>query len=158
MKSPIRSSLYTAAAAAAISTSGAEASALEVPRAWVDDEGSLEVEFVDDIPPNTQANYTLSATASALYVCVKQLRPLLAPRYRTAIETHVERKAPFTSTYRGRVEGVLTVELPMERSSLTCPIGALVDLAEVRYVKIQVQGEHGPPALGPDASRVFHWF
>ncbi|WP_437512929.1 hypothetical protein [Sorangium sp. So ce1099] len=155
MKSPVRFSLYAAAAAAVFPTFGAEASALEVTSTSVDDEGGLRAEFVDDVSPKTQVNYTVSTTASALYVCVdKQFEPLPEARFRAATETLIEEHAPFTSTPGGRVTGVLAVGPPRERLGFTCPIRASGKLAEVKYVQIRVQRENGPIALGEDQSKV----
>ncbi|XXX82507.1 hypothetical protein WMF30_27515 [Sorangium sp. So ce134] len=149
----IRSMTFAAAAGAALLSAGEASAAITSANMIINDDGDLVATFSGDIRPNTQADFTLSSSASAVYVCADpNFKPRLEPKYRKSVQLNLDRNESFTSDFRGTVQGSFSLSAPT--ASLQCPIGYASQLASVKYSANRISSFFGD-ATGNDVSRVF---
>jgi hypothetical protein len=97
--------------------------------------GSLTVSFKEaGLGTNQLINYTLSADATATYVCVNRGGANPSAQNKTTVAGPVSASGTFSSGKNGQVTASLTVSPPP--SDITCPNGQTLQLASVSYTNV----------------------
>ena|SRR5215469_15151075 len=97
--------------------------------------GSLTVNFKEaGLGTNQNIKYTLSANASATYVCVNKGGANPSASNKTTVAGPVSASGTFNSGKNGNVTASLTVSPPP--SDITCPSGQTLKLASVSYTGV----------------------
>jgi hypothetical protein len=150
-----RSKTPTALAVAAIGSvlfAGGDAKA-EIQDAHINDRGDIEIEFVDDSLPNRAFDYHGRAQVEARFVCARGNH--VQPGREDNVSLVLERTERFTADFQGRVRGVLTLNQPIDQTTLRCRGSWSVALASVRYSRIEVESELGRTMFPRDIERNF---
>lgn len=85
---------------------------------------------------NALINYTASADATATYVCVNKGGANPSASNKTTVSGPVSASGTFNSGKNGNVIGSLTLSPPA--STLTCPSGQSVQLADASYTNVAI--------------------
>jgi len=97
--------------------------------------GSLTVSFKEaGLGTNQLINYTLTADATATYVCVNRGGANPSAQNKTTVAGPVSASGTFNSGKNGQVTASLTVSPPP--SDITCPPGQSLELASVSYTNV----------------------
>jgi len=97
--------------------------------------GSLTVSFKEaGLGTNQLIDYTLTADATATYVCVNRGGANPSASNKTAIAGPVSASGPFNSGKNGQVTASLTVSPPFQ--DIGCPPGQTQELASVTYTNV----------------------
>jgi hypothetical protein len=97
--------------------------------------GSLTVNFKEaGLGTNQNINYTLSADATATYVCVNKGGANPSAQNKTTVAGPVSASGTFNSGKNGNVTASLTVNPPP--SDISCPNGQRLELASVSYTNV----------------------
>jgi hypothetical protein len=97
--------------------------------------GSLTVSFKEaGLGTNQLINYTLTADATATYVCVNRGGANPSAQNKTTVAGPVSASGTFNSGKNGQVTASLTVNPPP--SDISCPPGQSLELASVSYTNI----------------------
>jgi hypothetical protein len=97
--------------------------------------GSLTVNFKEaGLGTNQLINYTLTADATATYVCVNRGGANPSAQNKTTVAGPVSASGTFNSGKNGQVTASLTVNPPP--SDISCPPGQSLELASVSYTNI----------------------
>jgi hypothetical protein len=97
--------------------------------------GSLTVSFKEaGLGTNQLINYTLTANATATYVCVNRGGANPSAQNKTTVAGPVSASGAFNSGKNGQVTASLTVNPPP--SDISCPPGQSLELASVSYTDI----------------------
>ena len=97
--------------------------------------GSLTVSFKEaGLGTNQLINYTLTANATATYVCVNRGGANPSAQNKTTVAGPVSASGAFNSGKNGQVTASLTVNPPP--SDISCPPGQRLELASVSYTDI----------------------
>lgn len=97
--------------------------------------GSLTVNFKEaGLGTNALTSYTLSAQATATYVCVNKGGANPSAQNKTTVAGPVSASGTFPSGKNGNVTASLTVSPPP--SNITCPSGQKLELASVTYTGV----------------------
>jgi hypothetical protein len=98
-------------------------------------DGSLTVSFKEaGLGTNQLIDYTLSADATATYVCVNRGGGNPSAQNKTTVAGPVSASESFFSGKNGQVTASITVSPPP--SDISCPPGQSLELAEVSYTNI----------------------
>jgi hypothetical protein len=98
-------------------------------------DGSLTVKFKEaGLGTNQLINYTLTADATATYVCVNRGGANPSASNKTTVSGPVSAMGTFNSGKNGNVTASLTVSPPP--SDITCPPGQSLQLASVSYTNV----------------------
>jgi hypothetical protein len=121
--------------------------ALAVPAAFADSphfvrasgtlnsNGSLTVNFKEaGLGTNQNIDYTLTANATATYVCVNNGGANPSAQNKTTVAGPVSASGTFSSGKNGQVTASLTVSPPP--SDISCPPGQKLELASVSYTNV----------------------
>jgi hypothetical protein len=97
--------------------------------------GSLTVNFKEaGLGTNQLIDYTLTANATATYVCVNKGGANPSAQNKTTVAGPVSASGTFSSGKNGQVTASLTVSPPP--SDITCPPGQSLQLASVSYTDV----------------------
>src|SRR5215208_6329654 len=97
--------------------------------------GSLTVSFKEaGLGTNQLINYTLTANATATYVCVNRGGANPSAQNKTTVSGPVIATGTFNSGKNGQVTASLTVMPPA--SDISCPPGQSLELASVSYTNV----------------------
>jgi hypothetical protein len=97
--------------------------------------GSLTANFKEaGLGTNQNINYTLSADATATYVCVNKGGANPSAQNKTTVSGPVSASGTFSSGKNGNVTASLTVNPPP--SDISCPNGQRLELASVSYTDV----------------------
>jgi hypothetical protein len=97
--------------------------------------GTLTVNFKEaGLGTNQNINYTLSADATATYVCVNNGGANPSAQNKTTVAGPVSASGMFNSGKNGNVVASLTVNPPP--SDIACPKGQTLQLASVSYTNV----------------------
>jgi hypothetical protein len=97
--------------------------------------GALTVNFKEaGLGTNQLINYTLTADATATYVCVNRGGGNPSAQNKTTVAGPVSASGTFSSGKNGQVTESLTAQPPP--SDISCPPGQSLELAEVSYTNI----------------------
>jgi hypothetical protein len=97
--------------------------------------GSLTVSFKEaGLGTNQLIDYTLSADATATYVCVNRGGANPSAQNKTTVSGPVSASGTFSSGKNGQVTASLTVSPPP--SDISCPPGQSLELASVSYTNV----------------------
>jgi hypothetical protein len=103
--------------------------------ASLNNDGSLTATFKEaGLGTNQLINYTLSADATAIYVCVNRGGANPSASNKTAVAGPVSASGTFNSGKNGQVTASLTVQPPFE--DIGCPGGQTQQLASVTYTGV----------------------
>jgi hypothetical protein len=98
-------------------------------------DGSLTVKFKEaGLGTNELINYTLTANATATYVCVNRGGANPSASNKTTVSGPVSATGTFSSGKNGNVTASLTVSPPAP--GITCPPGQSLELASVTYTSV----------------------
>lgn len=101
----------------------------------LNNDGSLTVSFKEaGLGTNQLINYTLSADATATYVCVNRGGANPSAQNKTTVAGPVSASGTFSSGKNGQVTASLTVNPPP--SDISCPNGQDLKLASVSYTNV----------------------
>jgi hypothetical protein len=101
----------------------------------LNNDGSLTVNFKEaGLGTNQLINYTLSADATATYVCVNRGGANPSAQNKTTVAGPVIATGTFSSGKNGQVTASLTVSPPP--SDISCPPGQSLELASVSYTNV----------------------
>jgi hypothetical protein len=97
--------------------------------------GSLTVNFKEaGLGTNQNIDYTLTANATATYVCVNRGGANPSAQNKTTVSGPVSASGTFNSGKNGNVTASLTVSPPP--SDISCPSGQTLQLASVSYTDV----------------------
>jgi len=97
--------------------------------------GTLTVNFKEaGLGTNQLINYTVTADATATYVCVNRGGANPSASNKTTVAGPVSASGAFPSGKNGNVVGSLTLSPPA--SNITCPSGQSLQLASVSYTNV----------------------
>jgi len=97
--------------------------------------GSLTVNFKEaGLGTNQLIDYTLTADATATYVCVNRGGANPSAQNKTTVSGPVSASGTFSSGKNGQVTASLTVSPPP--SDISCPPGQSLELASVSYTNV----------------------
>jgi hypothetical protein len=97
--------------------------------------GSLTVSFKEaGLGTNQNIDYTLTAQATATYVCVNRGGANPSAQNKTTVAGPVSATGTFNSGKNGQVTASLTVNPPP--SDISCPPGQSLELASVSYTNV----------------------
>src|SRR5215204_3652142 len=103
----------------------------------LNNDGSLTVNFKEaGLGTNQNIDYTLTADATATYVCVNRGGANPSASNKTAVAGPVIATGTFSSGKNGQVTASLTVEPPA--SDISCPPGQSLELASVSYTNVML--------------------
>ena len=103
----------------------------------VNNNGSLTVNFKEaGLGTNQNINYTLSADASATYVCVNKGGSNPSASNKTTVAGPVSASGTFSSGKNGSVTASLTVSPPAPATDFSCPKGQTKQTAQVSYTNV----------------------
>jgi hypothetical protein len=101
----------------------------------LNNDGSLTVSFKEaGLGTNQLIDYTLTADATAVYVCVNRGGANPSAQNKTTVAGPVSASDTFNSGKNGQVTASLTVDPPP--SDITCPPGQSLELASVSYTDV----------------------
>src|SRR5215217_1880485 len=101
----------------------------------LNNDGSLTVSFKEaGLGTNQLIDYTLTADATATYVCVNRGGANPSAQNKTTVAGPVSASGAFNSGKNGQVTASLTVSPPP--SDISCPPGQSLELASVSYTDI----------------------
>ena len=101
----------------------------------LNNDGSLTVSFKEaGLGTNQLINYTLTANATATYVCVNRGGANPSAQNKTTVSGPVIATGTFASGKNGNVTASLTVQPPP--SDISCPRGQTLELASVSYTNV----------------------
>jgi hypothetical protein len=101
----------------------------------LNNDGSLTVDFKEaGLGTNQNIDYTLTADATATYVCVNRGGANPSAQNKTTVAGPVSATGTFNSGKNGQVTASLTVQPPP--SDISCPPGQRLELASVSYTNI----------------------
>jgi hypothetical protein len=101
----------------------------------LNNDGSLTVSFKEaGLGTNQLINYTLTADATATYVCVNRGGANPSAQNKTTVAGPVSASGTFNSGKNGQVTASLTVSPPP--SDISCPNGQSLQLASVSYENV----------------------
>jgi hypothetical protein len=101
----------------------------------LNNDGSLTVSFKEaGLGTNQLIDYTLSADATATYVCVNRGGANPSAQNKTTVAGPVSASGTFSSGKNGQVTASLTVSPPP--SDISCPPGQSLELAQVTYTNV----------------------
>jgi len=101
----------------------------------LNNDGSLTVSFKEaGLGTNQLIDYTLTADATATYVCVNRGGANPSAQNKTTVSGPVSASGAFSSGKNGQVTASLTVEPPP--SNISCPPGQSLELASVIYTNV----------------------
>jgi hypothetical protein len=101
----------------------------------VNNDGSLTVNFKEaGLGTNQLIDYTLTADATATYVCVNRGGANPSAQNKTTVSGPVSATGTFSSGKNGQVTESLTVNPPP--SDISCPPGQSLELASVTYTNV----------------------
>jgi hypothetical protein len=101
----------------------------------LNNDGSLTVNFKEaGLGTNQLINYTLTADATATYVCVNRGGANPSAQNKTTVAGPVSASGTFNSGKNGQVTASLTVSPPP--SDISCPPGQSLELASVSYTNV----------------------
>jgi hypothetical protein len=101
----------------------------------VNGDGSLTVKFKEaGLGTNQLITYTLTADATATYVCVNNGGANPSAKNKTTVAGPVSATGSFDSGKNGNVTASLSVSPPP--SDITCPSGQKLELASVSYTNV----------------------
>src|SRR5215213_2890133 len=104
-------------------------------RASLNNNGTLTVSFKEaGLGTNQNITYTLTADATATYVCVNRGGANPSAQNKTTVSGPVSATGTFNSGKNGQVTASLTVSPPP--SDISCPPGQSLELASVSYTNI----------------------
>jgi len=104
-------------------------------RGSLNSNGTLTVSFKEaGLGTNQLINYTLTADATATYVCVNRGGANPSAQNKTTVSGPVSASGTFSSGKNGQVTASLTVSPPP--SDITCPPGQSLELASVSYTNV----------------------
>jgi hypothetical protein len=104
-------------------------------RASLNNNGTLTVNFKEaGLGTNQLINYTLTADATATYVCVNRGGANPSAQNKTTVAGPVITSDTFPSGKNGQVTASLTVSPPP--SDISCPPGQSLELASVTYTNV----------------------
>jgi hypothetical protein len=99
--------------------------------------GTLTANFKEaGLGTNQNINYTLTANATATYVCVNKGGSNPSAQNKTTVAGPVSATGTFSSGKNGNVTASLTVSPPP--SDISCPKGQTLQLAQVSYTDVVV--------------------
>jgi hypothetical protein len=99
--------------------------------------GTLTANFKEaGLGTNQNINYTLTADATATYVCVNKGGANPSAQNKTTVAGPVSASGTFSSGKNGNVTASLTVNPPP--SDITCPKGQTLQTAQVSYTNVAV--------------------
>jgi hypothetical protein len=99
--------------------------------------GTLTANFKEaGLGTNQLINYTLSANATATYVCVNKGGANPSASNKTTVSGPVSASGAFSSGKNGNVTDSLTVSPPP--AGITCPSGQTLQLASVSYTDVML--------------------
>ncbi|HRI64602.1 MAG TPA: hypothetical protein PK156_10185 [Polyangium sp.] len=136
----------TAAAATTVITIDAHA---DIDFASINQQGDLELEFRAFAPPTRQFQYSARASATTTFACPN------AMFIRSTVTNVVNRNGLFTSDFQGRVNALLTLNIPPGQPAFSCPLNAQPIVKTVEYRQIEIRGELGEFHYGRDVIRNF---
>jgi hypothetical protein len=97
--------------------------------------GTLTVSFKEaGLGTNQEIHYTLTADATATYVCVNRGGANPSAQNKTTVAGPVSAEGTFNSGKNGQVTASLTVSPPP--SDISCPPGQSLELASVSYTNV----------------------
>jgi hypothetical protein len=97
--------------------------------------GSLTVSFKEaGLGANQNIDYTLTADATATYVCVNRGGANPSAQNKTTVAGPVSASGTFNSGKNGQITASLTVSPPP--SDISCPPGQSLELAQVTYTNV----------------------
>jgi hypothetical protein len=100
-------------------------------------DGTLTVKFKEaGLGTNQNITYTLTADATATYVCVNKGGGNPSASNKTEVSGPVSATGTFSSGKNGNVTASLTVSPP--KSTLSCPNGQSLELAQVSYTNVSL--------------------
>ncbi len=103
----------------------------------LNNDGTLTVSFKEaGLGTNQLISYTLSADATATYVCVNRGGANPSAQNKTTVAGPVSATGTFSSGKNGQVTASLTVEPPA--SDISCPPGQSLELASVSYTNVML--------------------
>ena len=101
----------------------------------LNNDGSLTVSFKEaGLGTNQNIDYTLTADATATYVCVNRGGANPSAQNKTTVAGPVIATGTFSSGKNGQVTASLTVSPPP--SDISCPPGQSLELASVTYTNV----------------------
>src|SRR5215207_4000618 len=101
----------------------------------LNNDGSLTVSFKEaGLGTNQLIDYTLTADATATYVCVNRGGANPSAQNKTTVSGPVIATGTFSSGKNGQVTAFLTAQPPP--SDISCPPGQSLELASVSYTNI----------------------
>jgi len=101
----------------------------------LNNDGSLTVSFKEaGLGTNQNIDYTLTADATATYVCVNRGGANPSAQNKTTVAGPVSASGTFNSGKNGQVTASLTVSPPP--SDISCPPGQSLELASVTYTNV----------------------
>ena len=101
----------------------------------LNNDGSLTVSFKEaGLGTNQLIDYTLTADATATYVCVNRGGANPSASNKTTVSGPVSASGTFSSGKNGQVTASLTVSPPP--SDISCPPGQSLELASVTYTNV----------------------
>jgi hypothetical protein len=101
----------------------------------LNNDGTLTVSFKEaGLGTNQLIDYTLSADATATYVCVNRGGANPSAQNKTTVAGPVSASGTFSSGKNGQVTASLTVSPPP--SDISCPPGQSLELAQVTYTNV----------------------
>lgn len=102
----------------------------------LNNDGSLTVSFKEaGLGSNQNINYTLTADATATYVCVNRGGKNPSAANKTSVSGPVAAAGTFNSGKNGQISASLTVQ-PPSAGSFSCPSGQSLQLAQVSYTNV----------------------
>jgi hypothetical protein len=103
----------------------------------LNNDGSLTVNFKEaGLGTNQLIDYTLTADATATYVCVNRGGANPSAQNKTTVAGPVSASGSFSSGKNGQVTASLTVDPPP--SDISCPPGQSLELASVSYTNVML--------------------
>jgi hypothetical protein len=101
----------------------------------LNNDGTLTVSFKEaGLGTNQNIDYTLTAQATATYVCVNRGGANPSAQNKTTVAGPVSASGTFNSGKNGQVTASLTVSPPP--SDISCPPGQSLELASVTYTNV----------------------
>jgi hypothetical protein len=145
---------FSVAALVFAGTALGDAPKFHAARSSVKDAGALVVSFDERALGNTNADYTLTSDATALYACINGGGKDQQAANKEGFEGQVSGAASFEAK-NGRGAASLTAG-PLLAAQFTCPPGQRRVLAAVTYTTIVLTDTtNGVSTTIPDASRTF---
>ena len=146
--------VLAAAALTAPSALAQNAHFIRADAAGPNNQGNLVVNFkIAGLGDNQTITVTASADATALYACQNKGGNFPSDPKKQVVSGPVSASGEFTSGKNGSISDSLTLSPPP--STLTCPGGQRVVLANVSYTNVQVSGGGDTADIPGTFSRTF---